>query len=104
MNFIDSILNFVAEKLEELSPALKVDIIDVGNKTLPSSGYVSVDKAYTPPEGYKVVAYDCNVTSYKATANIYYSFDSHMFTGALWNLGTGGATVEVTITVILQKI
>ena len=104
MNFIDSILNFVAEKLEELSPALKVDIIDVGSKAFPSSGYVSVEKAYTPPEGYKVVAYDCNVTSYKATANIYYSFDRHMFTGAIWNLGTGGATVQVTITVILQKI
>ena len=104
MNFIDSILNFVAEKLEELSPALKVDIIDIGTKKLPNSGYVSLDKAYTPPEGYKVVAYDCNATSYKATPNLYYSFDNHKFTGAIWNLGTGESNMQVTITVILQKI
>lgn len=104
MNFIDSILNFIAEKLEELSPALKVDTIDVGTKTLPNSGYVAVEKTYTPPEGYKVVAYKCNATSYKAAASVYYLPDKGRFTGAIWNLGTSGGTIEVTISVILQKI
>lgn len=102
MNFIDSILNFVAEKLEELSPALKVDTIDVGTKTLPSSGYVGVEKAYTPPDGYEVVAYECNATSYKAVASVYYL--PGRFTGVIWNLDTGGGAVQVTISVILQKI
>ena len=104
MRLIDSILNFVAEKLEELSPALKVDTIDVGTKTLPSTGYVAVEKAYTPPDGYKVVAYECNVTSYKASASVYYLPNAGRFTGVIWNLGTGGGNVQVTISVILQKI
>ena len=104
MRLIDSILNFVAEKLEELPPALKIDTIDVGTKTLPSSGYVAVEKAYTPPEGHKVVAYECNATSYKASASVYYLPDKGEFTGAIWNLGTGGGAIQVTISVILQKI
>lgn len=104
MRLIDSILNFVAEKLEELSPALKVDTIDVGTKTLPNSGYVAIEKTYTPPEGYKVVAYECNATSFKAAANVYYLPDADRFTGAIWNLGTGGGAIQVTISVILQKI
>ena len=104
MRLIDSILNFVADKLEELSPALKVDTIDVGTKTLPNSGYVAVEKAYTPPEGYEVVAYECNATSYKASASVYYLPDAGKFTGAIWNLSTGGGAIQVAISVVLRKI
>lgn len=104
MKLINSMLNFTAEKLEELSPALKVDTIDVGTKTLPDNGYASVEKTYTPPEGYEVVAHICSATSFKATPNVYYLPDSGKFTGAIWNQSNSGGTIRVTISVILQKI
>lgn len=100
MNVIDSMLAFAAKKLD----GLKVDTIDVGTKTLPNSGYVAVEKTYTPPEGYEVVAYECIATSFKATPNIYYLPESGKFTGAIWNQSNSGGTVSVTISVILQKI
>lgn len=100
MNVIDSMLAFAAKKLD----GLKVDTIDVGTKTLPNSGYVAVEKTYTPPEGYEVIAYECIATSFKATANVYYLPDTGSFTGAIWNLGTGGGAIQVKISVLLQKI
>lgn len=103
-NTIDSMLGFTAKKLKELSPALKVDTINVGIKTLPSSGYVEVEKTYTPPEGYEVVAYECYATSYKASPSVYYSPDTGKFTGVIWNMDTSGGAIQVTISVILQKI
>lgn len=104
MNFIDSILDFTAKKLKELSAVLKFDTIDAGAKTIPANGYVAIDESYIPPEGYEIMMHACTASSYKAIANVYYSSSNKKFTGAIWNQSNSGGTIEVTISVILQKI